>query len=79
MWQYYLENVGENWIVIDMGNPWVNLRLPLPVSIYTRTPEARVWVYTGFPKGTDKGMLPMGTGTDIQPMDTGTDFFKKQL
>ena len=47
-------------IVMDTGNLWVNLNLPVPVPAYTR--EGRVWVLTGFPKGT-------GTGTGILRMD----------
>ena len=50
-------------LVMDTGNPWVNLNLPVPVPAYTRTREGRVWVLTGFIKG-------MGTGTGILQMDS---------
>ena len=50
------------YLVMDTGNPWVNLDLPVPVPAYTRTHEGRVRVLTGFRKG-------MGTGTGILRMD----------
>ena len=51
------------YLVMDTGNPWVNLNLPVPVPVNTRTREGRVRVLTGFTKG-------MGTGTGILKMDS---------
>jgi hypothetical protein len=52
-------------VVIDMGNPWVVLGLSVPISVCTHTQEAWVWVLTGFPLGTDMGIVPMDVGTDL--------------
>ena len=52
-------------LVLDMGNPWVNFRLSLPIPVCTHTHEAWVWVLTGLPLGTDMGTVPMGVGTDL--------------
>ena len=68
------------WIVIDTGNPWVSLNLPVPVPAHTLTPEGRVRVSAGFPKGTGTGMLPMGTGTGIyECIQPEIDIYKNQL
>ena len=43
-------------LVFDMGNPWVNFRLSVPVSINTRTQASQIWISTG---------LGLGMGTDM--------------
>jgi hypothetical protein len=52
-------------VVIDMGNPWVVMGLSVPISVCTHTPEVWVRVPTGFPLGTDMGIVPMDVGTDF--------------
>ena len=58
------DNFGRG-VVFDTGNPWVNLKVPIPVPVDTHTRESRVWVFMGFPMDTGKGMLSAGRGTGI--------------
>jgi hypothetical protein len=53
------------YVVLDMGNPWVNITLSLPVSVCTHTHDTWVRICTGLSKDTDMGKLSKGTGTDL--------------
>jgi hypothetical protein len=35
-------------IVIDVGNPWVFLLIPIPLPVKTRTRGHRSWVFQGY-------------------------------
>ena len=56
--------------MFDKGNPWVLLRLSIPVSIDIHTQGPRVWILTG---------LGQGTGTGTRPVDKGTDFNRSNI